>query len=111
MEATLDSRYRSIRDSTRLLVFFATPHRGGKHASVGDVVAKIVRAGLRRPKNDLVDALKEDSEAANKRFEQARHLPANCLIVSFYETEPYGKAGMVCALCPERLSLSPRFIQ
>lgn len=96
MEATLDSEYRPISDSTRLLVFFATPHRGGNHAIVGDVVARIGRVVLSRPENDLVDALKKDSEAANKRFELAQHLPANCLIVSFYETLPYGKAGIVC---------------
>lgn len=110
MEATLDVRYRSIRDSTKLLVFFATPHRGGNHANVGDVVAKIVRAGSRRPENDLIDALKENSAVANKRFEQARHLAENCHFISFYETEPYGKAGIVCTVHPERFPFSARSI-
>lgn len=78
-----------------MLVFFATPHQGGNGASLGDVVAKIVTAGLRKPNNDLLDALKENSIEATKRCEQARHVFEKCLVVSFYEGKPYGRIGIV----------------
>ncbi|KAH7233835.1 uncharacterized protein BKA55DRAFT_598050 [Fusarium redolens] len=93
--ATLDVAYRSIVEATRLLVFFATPHQGGNYASLGDIVAKIVRTGMSKPRNDLLDALKENSDQATQRFEQARHLPEKCLVVSFYEGDPYGKIGLI----------------
>lgn len=78
-----------------MLVFFATPHQGGNGASLGDVVAKIVTAALGKPTNDLLDALKENSIEATKRFEQARHVFEKCLVVSFYEGKPYGRIGIV----------------
>lgn len=81
--------------STRLLVFFATPHQGGNYSSVGEAVATMVRAGLRTPSNDLLDALKAGSHDAMKRFEQSNHLLDRCLIISFYETLDYGKLGIV----------------
>ncbi|KAM0539953.1 hypothetical protein ACHAO7_011667 [Fusarium culmorum] len=93
--ATLDVTYKSIVEATRLLVFFATPHQGGNYASLGDIVAKIVRTGISKPRNDLLDALKENSDQAMQRFEQGRHLPEKCLVVSFYEGDPYGKIGLI----------------
>ncbi|EXM12764.1 hypothetical protein FOTG_18754 [Fusarium oxysporum f. sp. vasinfectum 25433] len=93
--ATLDITYKSIVEATRLLVFFATPHQGGNYASLGDIVAKIVRTGMSKPRNDLLDALKENSDKATQRFEQARHLPERCLVVSFYEGDSYGKMGLI----------------
>ncbi|KAG7402509.1 Protein SERAC1 [Fusarium oxysporum f. sp. rapae] len=95
VEATLDVTYRSIVEATRLLVFFATPHQGGNYASLGDIVAKIVRTGMSRPRNDLLVALKKNSDLATQRFEQARHLPERCLVVSFYEGESYGRMGLI----------------
>ncbi|KAF4448228.1 hypothetical protein F53441_8335 [Fusarium austroafricanum] len=93
--ATLDITYTPIMEATRLLVFFATPHRGGNHARVGDVVAKIVRMGTHMPRNDLLDTLREDSDQATQRFEQARHLFERCLVASFFEGRPYGKMGLI----------------
>ncbi|KAK5991124.1 Nephrocystin-3-like protein [Cladobotryum mycophilum] len=95
VEATLNPAYKSIVKSTRLLVFFATPHRGGNYSGIGDVAAKMVRAGLRTPSNDLLDALKASSHDAIRRFEQASHLIERCLVVSFYETTDYGRLGII----------------
>jgi hypothetical protein len=58
-------------------------------------VAKIVRTGISKPRNDLLDALKENSDQAMQRFEQARHLPEKCLVVNLYEGDSYGKIGLV----------------
>ncbi|RFU80475.1 kinesin light chain 1 [Trichoderma arundinaceum] len=95
VEGTLDPAYRSIVKSTRLLVFFATPHLGGNYSGIGDIAAKIVRTGLGAPSNDLLDGLKSGSRDVIRRFEQARHLPDNCLVISFYETENYGRFGLI----------------
>ncbi|KAF2962612.1 hypothetical protein GQX73_g10961 [Xylaria multiplex] len=95
VEATLDNTYKPIVEATKLLIFFATPHRGGRYASVGDIAAKIVRAGLRKPTNDLFESLKKQSDSATKRFEQSRHLYERCLVVNFYEGEPYGTLGII----------------
>ncbi|KAI0886308.1 TPR-like protein [Annulohypoxylon maeteangense] len=95
VEAALDVTYKSIAEETRLLVFFATPHRGGNGVGIGEIVAKIVRAGLRKPKNDLLDALKKNSDSATKRFEQSRHVYERCLVVNFFEGRSYGKLGII----------------
>ncbi|KAH0593445.1 hypothetical protein MHUMG1_08902 [Metarhizium humberi] len=86
---------RSIAEATRLLVFFATPHQGGNYATVGDIVAKIVRKSMAKPSNDLLEALKQNSNEAIKRFEQSRHLYEKCLVVSFFERDEYGKMGII----------------
>ncbi|KAH8897884.1 hypothetical protein GQ53DRAFT_637651, partial [Thozetella sp. PMI_491] len=101
--AKLDEKYKSIIEGTCLLVFFATPHRGGNHASFGDVVAKIVRLGRY---NDALDALKRNSNEAEKRFEQARHLFERCLVISFFEGEPYGSMGIIVDKLSATLNLS-----
>ncbi|RYP60832.1 hypothetical protein DL770_009910 [Monosporascus sp. CRB-9-2] len=90
-----DPTYKPIVEATRLLVFFATPHRGGKYANIGDIAARIVRASLQKPSNKLLDALKKKSDSATKRFEQSRHLYERCLIVNFFEGQPYGKLGII----------------
>ena len=61
-------------------------------ASVGDVVTRI--AGLGRH-NDVLDALKRNSNEAGRRFEQARHLFESRLVISFFEGEEYGRMGIV----------------
>lgn len=95
MEGTLDASYKSIVESTRLLTFFATPHRGGNYASVGSVAAKIVRASLQKPNNDLLNALKQSCDDTTRRFEQSRHLYEKCLVISFFEGLPLGTLGVV----------------
>jgi hypothetical protein len=56
-------------------------------------VVKIVTLG--KLNNDLLDALKQSSNEATRRFEQARHLFERCLVVSFFEGESYGKMRTV----------------
>jgi hypothetical protein len=94
-EATLDLTYKTILEATCLLVFFATPHQGGSFASFGEVLAKIVGTATSRPNNDLLKSLQANSDVAVQRFERSRHLYERFLFVSFHETEPYGKLGIV----------------
>ncbi|KAF2872761.1 hypothetical protein BDV95DRAFT_397503 [Massariosphaeria phaeospora] len=96
VEATLDDSYSEILRSTKLLVFFGTPHRGGNHATVGDYVARLYKTMARNPRNDLVESLREFSDTATKRYEQFRHKLEDFLIISFFETLPYSKvAGLI----------------
>ncbi|KAL7930469.1 hypothetical protein V8C35DRAFT_312716 [Trichoderma chlorosporum] len=95
VEGKLDPAYSDIVKSTRLFVFFATPHLGGNYSEIGDIAAKIVRTGLRAPGNDLLDSLKSGSRDVIRRFEQARHLHEACLVISFYETQSYGRLGLI----------------
>jgi hypothetical protein len=88
MEAKLDSQYTWVAEATCLLVF-ATPHRGGKFAEAGSGAAKFIRAMSRKTSDDLLEALKKNSAEAAKRFVQGRHLPENCLIISFFEKLSY----------------------
>lgn len=97
VEAKLDPTYKPIFEATRLLVFFATPHRGGEYASVGDIAAGIFNnliTPLKR-RNDLLDALKKNSDQATTRFDQSRHLYDKLLVISFFEGQSYGKLGIV----------------
>lgn len=91
----MNDTYKAIVESTRLLVFFATPHQGGNYASVGDAAAAIARAVLRNPRNDLVEALKSSSNEVVRRSEQFRHLTEKFLVVSFFEGQPYKRLGVV----------------
>jgi hypothetical protein len=91
----LDSTYKSVVEATCLLVFFATPHRGGNYATIGDAISGIVRACMRKPSNDLIKSLKSGSDEATRRFEQSRHLNEKFLVINFYEGKSYGKLGIV----------------
>ncbi|KAI1384079.1 NACHT domain-containing protein [Hypoxylon trugodes] len=94
-QAKSNDSYKSVFEATCLLVFFATPHQGGNHTGIGEIVANIVRISQGNIKNDLLNALKQNSPEAIRRFEQARHLPDKCYVVNFFEGEPYGKLGII----------------
>ncbi|KAI1459895.1 hypothetical protein F4805DRAFT_35254 [Annulohypoxylon moriforme] len=95
VQAQLNSEYASIFDAACLLVFFATPHQGSEKAELGDLVATLVRTATGNVKNDLLEALKRNSREAIRRFEQARHLPDKCYVISFFEGKPYGSHGII----------------
>ena len=85
-------------------MFFATPHRGGHYPSVGDIAVRIARSAPRAPRNDLLGALKANTDEATRRFEQFRHQLERYLVVSFFEGLPYGALGIV-----RTLQTRPRF--
>jgi hypothetical protein len=96
VEATINEKYKSVVDSACLLVFFATPHRGGNYTTPGDVAASIARKFTARLSNDLIEGLKETSDQATKRFRDFKYLNEKFLFVSFYEGKGYGLLGKVC---------------
>ncbi len=90
--------YASIHDATRGVVFFGTPHRGGRHATLGDHMAKICRVMSGGVRNNIMEALRTDSMFAgdiNKDF--ARRAKALGLrVLNFIENLPYARhVGLV----------------
>jgi protein SERAC1 len=76
------------------LVFFATPHRGGNKALLGDVAASIARLVISSPKNSYLEALKSNSFFAEALRHDFQNRQDDFSIVTFYETRPT-KAGIV----------------
>ncbi|KAK2749871.1 hypothetical protein FQN57_005287 [Myotisia sp. PD_48] len=95
VEAQVNPTYNPIFAATCHMVFFATPHRGGNYANVVDVAAGLVKAVLQNTSNDLLNALKENSNAATMRFELSRHMFDKILVSSFYEDKLYGPLGRI----------------
>ncbi|KAI1450024.1 hypothetical protein F5Y02DRAFT_413701 [Annulohypoxylon stygium] len=89
-----DETYKSIRKSTFGVVFFATPHKGGSHTEVGDIVAKIARSLNGSPSNNFMDALKGNS-ILSTISNDFRQLLEDLQFLSFYETQPLGRFGIV----------------
>ncbi|ETS83042.1 hypothetical protein PFICI_04918 [Pestalotiopsis fici W106-1] len=87
--------YRSIADHTFGIVFFGTPHGGGKIAETGDLVARIVRRISGRPKNSFMSALRKDSSLANTIANDFRQFLEVFQFQSYYETRPLKYFGIV----------------
>lgn len=92
--------YKSIHNTTRGVIFFATPHRGGHGATLGDHMAKICRAVSGDVRNNVMEALRKDSMFAsdiNKDFaRRARALDLR--VLNFIESLPITKhIGLVSA--------------
>jgi hypothetical protein len=100
VHAELNGTYKQIRLATYGIAFFATPHRGGNHIRFGAVVSAIARAVLGNPKNSFVEALKRNSAFADSLVENFRHQLEDYYILSFYETLPLGKLGIVISIIP-----------
>lgn len=97
MHAKSDPLYEDISRSTYGLVFFGTPHRGGNHAGLGDELARVVRALAGRPANTYMKALKADSIFSENLTDDFRQLLEQYRVLSFYETRPLGRFGIVSA--------------
>ncbi|KAI1765268.1 hypothetical protein GGR53DRAFT_490515 [Hypoxylon sp. FL1150] len=89
-----DKTYNAIRQATFGIAFFGTPHKGGNHADVGDVAAKIARAILGSPSNNFMSALK-GSSAMNDTTRDFRQLLEEFQFLTFYETRPLDYFGII----------------
>lgn len=96
VNAHSNTRYRPIKEATCGLVFFGTPHAGGKDAlvSIGKLSAKVATSILRNPSKDVLEALTKGSLFSDVLQESWRHQLNLYKIVSFYEG-----IGDVC--CPK----------
>ncbi|OTA69235.1 hypothetical protein K449DRAFT_305367, partial [Hypoxylon sp. EC38] len=90
-----DITYQTIGKSTFGIAFFGTPHRGGHHARIGDVVAKVARSISGGPSNNFMNALKEGSCFLDIVSDDFRQLLEDFQILTFYETRPLGRLGII----------------
>lgn len=95
VEAKLDDVHQYIRLATYGIAFFSTPHQGGNYAKLGDIVATIARGVLRNPSNSFLKFLKKDSFTSQDLIYDFRHQLEDYYFISFYETLPLGKIGLV----------------
>ncbi|KAI5926246.1 hypothetical protein F4810DRAFT_586605 [Camillea tinctor] len=95
VHAKTDSSYRKIWESTFGLVFFGTPHRGGNHAGIGGVASSILRSLSGNPGNTFMEALQPGSLFLNSISDDFRQLLEGFQILSFYETRPLGRLGII----------------
>ncbi|MCJ1231813.1 hypothetical protein MMC12_008492, partial [Toensbergia leucococca] len=95
VEAKLDDSYKSICEATYGIAFFGTPHQRGNFAKLGDIAASIVRGVLRNPSNTFMEALKKDSLFSDTLLGDFRHQLEDYYVLSFFETLPMGKLGLI----------------
>lgn len=86
----------SIFDATRLLVFFATPHRAGESGTVGDIAAKIFSTALGTVANGLFDTLRLNSDKVTHKFDQVPHLFQSCAVINLIEEKEGHGTDIVC---------------
>ncbi|SLM39563.1 WD40/YVTN repeat-like-containing domain, partial [Lasallia pustulata] len=95
VEAKLDDSYKSIREATYGIAFFGTPHQGGNFTKLGDIAASIIRGVLRNPSSTFMEALKKDSLFSDALVEDFRHQLEDYHVLSFFETLPIGRLGLI----------------
>ncbi|KAH0613051.1 uncharacterized protein H6S33_009431 [Morchella sextelata] len=78
--------YGVIKEATRGLVFFGTPHRGGNGASLGQVAANIITAVSGADRNDILRSLSSDSILTKNSNDDFRHQSERYRVLTFYET-------------------------
>ncbi|MCJ1386808.1 hypothetical protein MMC17_009936 [Xylographa soralifera] len=88
VKARNNPEYSSISQSAKNFAFFATPHRGGYGAELGQAAAGLVRRLGMNPRNGIMEALRKDSHIApeiNSDFVDGQD---NYRICSFFECKP-----------------------
>jgi hypothetical protein len=95
VEGELDHSHKAIRAATYGIAFFGTPHRGGRNVKLGSFAASMIR-GPWAPSNTFIEVLKKDSLFADALQNDFQHQLEDYKVLSFYETRPMGKLGLVC---------------
>jgi hypothetical protein len=84
-----NERYQAIHRSISALVFFATPHAGGKDVLVR--IARFVAAGARisflQPNRDIIEHLNRRSSLSELRETYFAQRKLDFRIISFWEGE------------------------
>ena len=95
VQAKLGDKYGSICTATFGIAFFGTPHRGCSLASIGDIFAKAAGSVLRNPHNTFLNALRKGDLYAAELVANFQQLQERYKYLSFYETLPLKKIGLV----------------
>jgi hypothetical protein len=81
--------FEPTRDSTYGLVFFGTPHRGGRGGAFGLLAARIAKfVSGDRADNDLLECLKSNSLFTQQATDRFSHQLEKYQVISFFETIP-----------------------
>ena len=104
VNAHSNTRYTPIKQASSGLVFFGTPHAGGKDAlvSIGKLSARVATSILQNPSKDVMEALTKGSLFSDVLQESWRHQLNLYKIVSFYEG-----IGDVRHLCIPHFTMQP----
>lgn len=86
--AHAEAQYRSIKDHTVGIFFFATPHGGSKFANYGKVLGDLATALTNRPSSKLLDTLRSDSHILTTLTKDFSALIPDFQIATFYELRP-----------------------
>ncbi|TVY82002.1 Protein SERAC1 [Lachnellula suecica] len=95
MLCRMNDRLLPLYKSTYGLVFFATPHRGGKHAGTGALIASIAKGILGNESNNYISALKSNSYFAEILRNTFMERQEDFNVLTFYETLPVPHVGIV----------------
>jgi hypothetical protein len=87
-------RSDKCRDSTKLIVFLGTPHRGSSYASWGEIASNLANVGLQVSNKRVLETLEVNSEVLNNIHEEFIRIiiERNIRIHSFQEAR--GLSGM-----------------
>jgi hypothetical protein len=87
-----DRVYGQLRQNTKSIVFFATPHRGGNNTTIGQIAVNVVKFFTGNLKNDLVESLQKNSKTLAQLSADFSHQYEDYNFVSVVETKGLIKA-------------------
>jgi triacylglycerol esterase/lipase EstA (alpha/beta hydrolase family) len=86
INAGMNPKYRMIKDMTKGIAFFATPHHGGDMTLVGlgSIATRIARSAGLQQGDDVLETLKSGSIFSDVIHEHWRHQMVEYNIISFW---------------------------
>jgi hypothetical protein len=117
--AKLKARYNSLLESTDLVVFLGTPHKGSRHAKLGSMVLSILNKVLYKAPAELPGNLTPNHENLMNLNDDVSEILSDIRIVSYFEVMPMPKMKTcvsstsrstvsACPLISDRLSRENR---
>jgi protein SERAC1 len=87
--------YRHLKTATYGIVFLGTPHRGSKKANLATKFISIAKMRYPGILTETIKSLQTNSRELEDLADNFRNMHSQFEIVSFYETIPKNKWGLV----------------